>query len=129
MNCLYFVLIFHDYLCTNRDASRSDVDRALAQGHRIGLAPGGISEMFEGYPKAGRQPNEECIILNSRKGFLKMALKHKVPVIPVFTFGGSKMMKRLQLPLLEKISNLIRISICVCYGVWGLPIPFRKKLL
>jgi hypothetical protein len=29
----------------------------------MGLAPGGISEMFEGYPKLGRHPNEECVIL------------------------------------------------------------------
>jgi len=85
--------------------------------------------MFEGYPKAGRHPDEECVILNSRKGFIKMALKHKLPVIPIYTFGASKVLKRLQLPLLEKVSNLMRISICLFYGVCGLPIPFRKKFL
>jgi 2-acylglycerol O-acyltransferase 2 len=85
--------------------------------------------MFEGYPKEGRHPNEECIILNSRKGFIRMALKHQVPVVPIYTFGSSKLLKRLQLPLLEKISNWIRVSLCLFYGVCGLPIPFRKKLL
>jgi len=111
------------------DASKEDVDRALSQGYRIGLAPGGISEMFEGYPKQGRHPNEECIILNSRKGFIKMALKHQVPIIPIYSFGSSKLLKRLELPLLEKVSNWIRVSLCIFYGVCGLPIPFRKKLL
>jgi 2-acylglycerol O-acyltransferase 2 len=85
--------------------------------------------MFEGYPKEGRQPHEECIILNSRKGFVKMALKHQVPIVPIYTFGSSKLLKRLELPLLEKISNWIRVSLCLFYGVGGLPIPFRKKLL
>lgn len=111
------------------DASRRDVDRALAQGHRIGLAPGGISEMFEGYPKAGRHPDEECLMLKSRKGFIRMALKHNVPIVPIYTFGSSKLLKRLQIPFLEKLSNLLRISLCFLYGVGGLPIPFRKKLL
>jgi len=66
------------------DASRSKVDRALSEGARIGLAPGGISAMFEEYPKLGRHPNEVCVILNSRKGFIKMALKHNLPVVPIY---------------------------------------------
>lgn len=111
------------------DASRSEVDRALSLGHRIGLAPGGISEMFEGYPKKGRHPDEECIILDSRKGFIKMALKHKLPLIPIYTFGGSKIMRRIDSGFLEKISNFLRISLCLFYGKFGLPIPFRTKLL
>ncbi len=82
-----------------------------------------------GYPKAGRHPDDECVILNSRKGFIKMALRHNVPIIPVFTFGASKMFKRLQSPIFEKISNLLRISFCLFYGQYGLPIPLQKKLL
>ena len=111
------------------DASRSEVDRALSEGARIGLAPGGISEMFEGYPKSGRLLNEECVILNSRKGFIRMALKHNLPVVPIYCFGSSALMRRLHFPFLEKMSNLLRVSICIFYGVCGLPIPFRKKLL
>lgn len=111
------------------DASRSNVHRALADGSRIGLAPGGISEMFEGYPKKGRQPNDECVLLASRKGFIRMALEHGVPVIPIYCFGSSKMLKRLNLPILERISNLFRISICLFFGNNFLPVPFRKKLL
>lgn len=111
------------------DASRSNVHRALADGSRIGLAPGGISEMFEGYPKKGRLPNDECLLLASRKGFIRMALEHGVPVIPVYCFGSSKMLKRLHLPFLERISNLFRVSFCLFFGKNFLPIPFRKKLL
>lgn len=58
-----------------------------------------------------------------------MALKHQVPIVPIYTFGSSKLLKRLELPLLEKVSNWIRVSLCLFYGVCGLPIPFRKKLL
>lgn len=112
------------------DATRSSVDRSLSNGDRIGIAPGGILEMFENYPKKGRKPNEECVLLESRKGFIRMAIKHGVPVIPVFCFGGSKAFKRLQFPpFVEKISNTLRISLCILFGRWGLPVPFFTKLL
>ena len=104
-------------------------DRALLEGASIGLAPGGISKMFEGYPKLGRHPNEKCVILNSRKGFIKMALKHNLPVVPIYCFVSSALMERLHFPFLEKMSNLLRVSMCIVYEVCGLPIPFRKKLL
>lgn len=112
------------------DASRSAVDHALSEGSRIGLAPGGIAEMFEGYPKPLTHPDDEYAILKPRKGFLRMAVKHGVPVIPIYCFGATKMLKRVQLPaLFENVSKLLRISLCLFFGPWGLPIPFRQRLL
>lgn len=111
------------------DASRNEVHFALKEGSRIGLAPGGISEMFEGYPKMGRNLNDECVLLASRKGFIRLALEHGVPVIPIYCFGSSKMLRRFNLPIFEKISNLFRISLCLFFGKNFLPIPYRKKLL
>lgn len=109
------------------DASRSSVDAALSQGRRIGLVPGGIAEMFEGYPKPNTLPDEEYAIV--RKGFLRMAVKHNVPVVPVYCFGSTKFFRRLHSSLLERVSNLIRVSLCLFYGKYGLPIPFRQRLL
>jgi 1-acyl-sn-glycerol-3-phosphate acyltransferase len=108
------------------DASRASVDRALSQGERIGLVPGGIAEIFEGYPKPGTLPSEEYTIV--KKGFLRMAIRHGVPVIPVYCFGATKMMKRLEIPWLEELSRWLRVSICIFFGAWGLPIPFRQRL-
>lgn len=102
------------------DATRESVQRALTKGDRIGICPGGIAEMFEGYPKAGRSPNDECALLKTRKGFVRLALKNNVPLIPVYCFGGNKMFKRLQLPkAVEKISNFLRISIIFLFGKYG----------
>jgi len=99
----------------------------LKDGDRLGVIPGGIAEIFEGYPKAGTSPdNEYCII---RKGLFRLACKHNVPVSPVYCFGATKMFRRLEVPVLEKLSNLLRISICAFYGRWGLPVPFRQRLL
>ena len=64
-----------------------------------------------------------------RKGFLQLAFQHGIPIVPVYCFGATKMFHRLNLPALERLSSLIRASIVVFFGVWGLPIPFRQKLL
>ena len=108
------------------DATKSKVDCALAQGERVGVIPGGISEMFSGYPRAGCHPDEEYAIV--RKGFLRMALRHQKSVIPICCFGSTKLFRRLELPALEALSNFLRMSLIVFYGVWGLPIPFRQQL-
>jgi hypothetical protein len=102
------------------DANRSSVEKALSKGHRIGVSPGGIAEMFEGYPKPDRHPNDECAILKNRKGFVRMALKNEIPLVPVYCFGGAKLFRRLQLPMVvEKLSNFLRISIVVVFGKFG----------
>ena len=94
----------------------------------MALIPGGIPEIFEGYPnKPLTHPDDEYSIVP--RGFLKMALQHKVPVVPVYCFGATKLLKRLPLPdIVERISLALRISICLFFGVSGLPIPFRQKL-
>jgi 1-acyl-sn-glycerol-3-phosphate acyltransferase len=105
------------------------VDKALSVGARLGLAPGGISEMFEGFPKPGTHPDEEYAITR-HKGFLKLAMKHRKAVIPIYCFGASKMFRRLQLPsFFERLSKILKTSIVIFFGRWGLPIPFRQRLL
>jgi len=39
------------------------------------------------------------------------------------------MFRRLHLPALQQLSRWIRASIVVFYGVCGLPIPFRQRLM
>jgi 1-acyl-sn-glycerol-3-phosphate acyltransferase len=107
----------------NSDASRQYVEKALAEGHRIGVVPGGISEVFTGDYNA----NSESVIV--RKGFLRMAARQGIPVIPVFCFGASQLFRQLPIPGLEYVSNLLRVGICVFYGVFGLPIPYRQRLM
>lgn len=110
------------------DASRDAVDEALSQGSRIGLAPGGIAEMFEGYPKPFTHRNEEYIII--RRGIFRLAMKYNLPMIPVYCFGSTKLLKRVQFPeIVQKISLMLRVSLVLFFGQFGLPIPFRQRLL
>ncbi|KAL9181130.1 hypothetical protein ACHAXT_009935 [Thalassiosira profunda] len=120
------------------DASRSAVSAALSQQtnprtpypRRVGISPGGIAEMFETYPKPGFHPNDEAALLKHRDGMFKLALKHDVPIVPVYCFGATKMFKRLQLPhFIETLSRALQISLCILFGKLGLPIPFRQRMV
>mmetsp|Transcript_2562 Transcript_2562/g.6023 ORF Transcript_2562/g.6023 Transcript_2562/m.6023 type:complete len:385 (-) Transcript_2562:1281-2435(-) len=105
------------------DASKSSVDQALSNGDRLGLAPGGIAEILQ-----DPEPEREYAIIG--RGIFRMAVKHQVPIIPIYCFGSSMLMKRLSLPrFIEKLSLMLRVSLVVFFGKWGLPIPFRQRLL
>jgi len=116
------------------DASRSAVSSVLSQPTnrlaRLGISPGGIAEMFETYPKPGFHPNDEAALLKHRNGIFKLALKHNVPIVPVYCFGATKMFRRVQLPqFIETLSRALKISLCLLFGKLGLPIPFRQRLM
>ncbi|CAN0522600.1 unnamed protein product, partial [Ectocarpus sp. 8 AP-2014] len=65
-------------------ASRDTMDDALKQGHSLSLAPGGIGEMFlDG--EAGR----EFALLRGHKGFVRRAMAHGVPLVPVYGKEGA----------------------------------------
>ncbi len=84
--------------------------------------------MFEGYPKKGSHPDDEYAIV--RKGIFRLALQHGVPIMPVYCFGSTKLLRRLQLPpIVEKLSLLLRTSLVLFYGQGMLPVPFRQKLM
>lgn len=68
--------------------------------------PGGIAEMYLGYPRAGCLPSEEYALLSSRKGFIRMAMKHGMPIVPVYCFGNTHAMHKAKTPwLLEALSR------------------------
>ena len=111
------------------DASRDAVSSALTQSDTtIGIAPGGIAEMFETYPKPGLHRNDEAFRV--RNGIFKLALKHQRPVIPIYCFGATKMLRRVQLPtFIENLSRVLKISLVLFFGKRNLPIPFRQRLM
>lgn len=111
------------------DASQASVDATLAAGNSIGITPGGIAEMFWGYPQPGCHPNEEYAVLRHRKGFVRMAIQHGCALIPVFVFGGSKLYKRVVAPqFLVDLSRRLQTSLLLFYGKYGLPIPFQVPM-
>ena len=58
------------------NASADAVESVLRNGETLAVAPGGIAEMFLGYPRPGCGPDEEYALVRNRKGFVRLALKH-----------------------------------------------------
>jgi 1-acyl-sn-glycerol-3-phosphate acyltransferase len=122
-------LAFHVASIDGVDASREALDAALAAGESLRVAPGGIAEMFAGYPSAGFLPTDEAVLLASRRGFVRLAVERGVPVVPCFAFGSSSLFRRLHLPGLQTLSKLLRASLVLVYGRGGIPfMPFRRPL-
>jgi 2-acylglycerol O-acyltransferase 2 len=90
-------------------------------GVAIGLMVGGIAEMFM------IRRDHERVKLKDRKGFVRIALEHGVPLLPVYMFGANQVLD-FGPPWLQRISRRMRASVGMIYGVWGLPIPRRLPI-
>jgi 1-acyl-sn-glycerol-3-phosphate acyltransferase len=74
-------------------------------------------------------PPTRYALLRPRKGFIRLALKHGLPLVPVYIFGNTKLFKRLELPKwIETLSLVLRTSIVLFWGRLGLPVPFQVPL-
>lgn len=63
-------------------ASMDNAEAALGDGSSVLLYPGGSYEVFRPWKERNR------IVFNDRKGFIRLALKAGVPVVPVVGHGG-----------------------------------------
>lgn len=81
--------------------------------------------MFWGYPKEGCLPREEYAFIRSRKGFVRMAMKHGVPIVPVYCFGNTHAMHKAKTPwVLEALS---RCALSYHFLKWGLMVwPYQQ---
>ncbi|XP_012231825.1 diacylglycerol O-acyltransferase 2 [Linepithema humile] len=69
------------------------------------LIIGGASEAMES------RPGVYCTLLNKRKGFVKLALKHGTSLVPVFSFGEPDLFNQLYYPegsIVKRIQHYIR---------------------
>jgi 1-acyl-sn-glycerol-3-phosphate acyltransferase len=63
-------------------ASRRSVSEALAAGHDVVVWPGGEQDAMRSWRRRDRA------VLAGRKGFVKQAIRSRVPLVPVATVGG-----------------------------------------
>ncbi|KAG7361611.1 diacylglycerol acyltransferase [Nitzschia inconspicua] len=97
------------------DASRSVAEEALENGYSLVVLPGGEAEQIRTIC------SRERVYLKNRKGFLKLALRKGVPVVPMYVFGASDFYRTsnaLMGPRLWLVKNL---GICIPFavGLWG----------
>lgn len=65
------------------DASRSTSEKVLKEGNSIIVYPGGTREIFRTDPHS----KETQLVLQSRLGFIKLAMRHGADLVPTFVFG------------------------------------------
>lgn len=104
-------------------ANRGSIRAALGAGDSVAVFPGGIAEMVR------TDASSERLVLQGRKGFVKLALEQGVPIVPVYVFGQSLLWSHLRLPGLEAISRALRTALILPYGRFGLLVPRRLPLL
>ncbi len=104
------------------DASRGVVDRALRAGKSIGLMVGGEQEQL--LSRRGRH----VVYVNARKGIVKMALRHGVPLVPCYCFGESELYHHsaFALRLRQAIARTLGVAITLAYGR-SLLLPFLPR--
>jgi len=105
------------------DADRKVVSKVLSKGWSVVSLLGGIQEQI--LAQNGRQ--EICV--KDRLGFVKLALEHGVPIVPMYNFGEtelyytSRVFSNLRWWLVKKF----RLPIPLFYGPhWYLPLVPRK---
>lgn len=102
------------------DASRSNCERLLKAGVNVVVWPGGLDE-------ASSVDGPDEVRLRTRTGFIRLAVKHGTPVLPMFVFGELDAVRSIS-PLPSAITRFLqkklRISTNMFLGRW-LVMPFR----
>lgn len=69
--------------CGADSVDRNDIETNLKDGMSIVLCPGGVQEAA----LVGTQPDTIRLYIRSRKGIVRLAMRHGVPIVPCFAFG------------------------------------------
>lgn len=107
------------------DASRKVTEDFLKAGFTIGVVPGGEQEQLR------TQYGKEAVYLKSRKGFVKLAIRFGVPLVPCYVFGCVDLYKTSGFLFGVRRALVSKLGVCLpfCWGPKGLPLtPFRRPL-
>jgi 1-acyl-sn-glycerol-3-phosphate acyltransferase len=101
-------------------AAPDSISAALAAGHDVALWPGGEIDSLRPWTK------RDDAILAGRKGFVRMAIKTGVPIVPISTVGGPDSMpvltsgRRLAKALqIDRLARIKRVPLAVS-APWGI---------
>jgi 1-acyl-sn-glycerol-3-phosphate acyltransferase len=104
--------------------TRKSFIKQLTAGTSCITVPGGVQETIY------LERDSEVAFLNSRKGFIKLAIEVGSPLVPVFCFGQSQAYNwwKPNATILKKVYNAIKYPLVLYWGRFGSPIPFRVPM-
>jgi len=117
-------------------ASHETANKLLQRGKKVVVFPGGNLEAFRPYK------NRYKITFGGKKGFIRLALREQVPIVPVVLVGGHETFFVLhdgaRIAELLKLKKLVRSETCALFlGLpWGLgfgpifhmPLPAKSQV-
>ncbi len=112
-----------------RPISREWIGQLLDQKHIAVLVPGGVQEVL--YMEHGK----EVVYLSTRTGFVRLAVKHGAPLVPVFAFGQTRTYDWVRpgpplVPnwLVERVSRTFGAVPIGMFGRYGSSMPHRAPM-
>ena len=102
-------------------ASRGNIRKALTKGS-CAVVVDGIAGMYVNEPK------KEMIKFSGRLGFIRAAVETGTPILPVYQFGTSQIMKLVP-KCFESFARKISCATGIMIGRWNLPIPKKVMLM
>lgn len=106
-------------------ADRAMMDRIVPTGHSMLVFPGAARETFRPFWE------RRNIDLGGRVGFVRQALRHNLPIVPIVTAGshetlivlyrGDKIAERLGLRRLVRSADALPIMAGLPWGLWVIP--------
>uniref|UniRef100_M4BFL5 Acyltransferase n=1 Tax=Hyaloperonospora arabidopsidis (strain Emoy2) TaxID=559515 RepID=M4BFL5_HYAAE len=109
----------------SREVTRQAFAYTLQQKESVLLVPGGQAEML--LQQSGRK---EVRVYTHHKGFIRLAIEHGVPLVPVLSFKEGEMMDNIQAPLVQRwfVKKLAFPFPYFPYGRALLPIPRKVDI-
>jgi len=79
----------------SREITPVTFSHTLQEGKSVIMVPGGLSEM-----KFSKSSDNHIKILTRHKGFIRMAMKEGTPLVPVYSFGETRYLDTINVPVI-----------------------------
>ena len=107
-------------------ADRGSMDLVLEAGHSVLVFPGAARESFRPFSERHR------IDLGGRTGFVRQAMRHRLPIVPIVSAGahetlvvlrrGARFARWLRFRKVVRSGDVLPIVAGLPWGIWALPI-------
>ena len=118
----------HFTLANGRPVDRASLERCLDAGMSVAINPGGVKE------QSATRHDQEQAFFSKKMGFVKLAIKHGIPLMPLYIFGENQMYERVDGKdwITRAIRKLTGMTFPVCTGrfglLWCFPLPNPTEL-
>jgi len=108
-----------------RPASASMTEKLLASGKSVAICPGGIHEQL------ATDSQRERLFFPPNLGFVRQAMKHGTPLVPLYTFGENQLydVPRWSREVSSAFKKHTGFGLPLPIGRWGLPFVPKKTHL